>query len=91
VLRDPHPGGPAILYWCTTAGHEIDLVVEWGDRLLPIEVKAARRVSFHDAKNLKVFCAEYPDLAHGGLVLYDGDEVRWLADEILAVPWCRVI
>ena len=34
---------------------------------------------------------EYPDLAPGGVVLYDGEDVFWLADRVLAVPWGRVV
>lgn len=82
---------PEILYWRTTTGAEVDFVIETENQLLPIEVKSARKLTVGDVKHLKTFLAEYPDLAPGGLVLYNGEETFWIARNILAVPWWRVI
>lgn len=82
---------PTVLYWRTATGEEVDLVVEWRGRLLPIEVKASSRVRPADARHLRTFRDEYPDSARAGLLLYDGDEVFWLTDGVLAAPWWRVI
>lgn len=82
---------PEVLYWRTTKGAEVDFVIEMDERLLPIEVKASRKVTYRDAAHLKVFLAEYADLADGALLLYDGAETYWIADRILAVPWWKVI
>ena len=89
--RDTRIGRPEILYWRTTKGAEVDFVVEWNGRLLPIEVKASREVGHADARHLKLFLSEYPTEALGGVVLYDGDEVFWLAERVLAAPWWRVL
>jgi predicted AAA+ superfamily ATPase len=79
-----------VLYWRTASGHEVDFVVEVGDRLLPIEVKAAERVVPADARGLAAFLDEYPDLADGGLLLYGGSETFRLTARVLAVPWWAV-
>jgi predicted AAA+ superfamily ATPase len=83
--------GPEILYWRTAAGDEVDLVVEWKGRLLPVETKATRRPRLADAKGLRALLAEYPDLAPAGLLLHCGTETGWLADGVLACPWWRVV
>lgn len=89
--RDSQVGRPEVLYWRTTKGAEVDFVVEWNGRLLPIEVKASREVGHADARHLKVFMSEYAQESVGGVVLYDGEEVFWLADDILAAPWWQIL
>lgn len=78
---------PEILYWRTVGGEEVDFVLEWRGKLLPIEIKSSRRPRLRDAKSLRVFRDEYPDASRTALLLHDGDEVEWLADGILAAPW----
>jgi predicted AAA+ superfamily ATPase len=68
------PGRPGVLHWRTAGGAEVDFVVEMTDRLLPIEVKASRRVTNADARHLRTFLSDYPS-APGALLLYDGEEV----------------
>jgi hypothetical protein len=77
---------PEILYWRTHGGAEVDFVVESGRRLLPVEVKAARRVRLSDAGGLGVFLNEYRKLAPFGILLHGGREVVLLAENIIAVP-----
>jgi predicted AAA+ superfamily ATPase len=89
--RDAQIPQPEILYWRTATGLEVDFVIEHRGRLLPIEVKATRRPSSADLKSLLAFRNEYPDTFLGGLLLHDGDEVQWLSDRILSVPWHRVV
>jgi uncharacterized protein len=84
-------GQVSILHWRTSAGAEVDFVIERPNRLLPIEVKAARRVRHADARHLRAFQAEYADLAPAALLLYDGEESFWLDRNVFAVPWHRII
>ena len=88
--RDVQPRRPEVLYWRTAAGQEVDFVIETPKRLLPIEVKAAARVSPADAAGLDAFLDEYPDLTDGALLLYGGAETYPLTRRVLAVPWWRV-
>jgi uncharacterized protein len=88
--RDVQLGRPEVMYWRTTKGAEVDFVVEWNGRLLAIEVKSSSRVGHGDARHLRTFLEEYP-AALGAVVLYDGEEVFWLGERILAVPWWRVL
>ncbi len=88
---ETHPARVGLFYWRTVGGAEVDLVVEAGGRLLPIEVKATTRPGFGDARYLITFRREYPEEALPGLLLHDGDAVRWIADGVLAAPWWRVV
>jgi len=77
---------PRVHYWRTTAGQEVDLVIEHGRSLVAIEVKAAENVRFADADALRAFMAEYPETA-AGVVVYTGNAVRMLGERLVAVPW----
>ena len=89
--RDSRLDRAEVLYWRTAAGEEVDFVVEAGNRLLPIEVKATRRPRLRDAAHLRAFRAEYGNAARAGLLLHTGAAVEWLAPDVLAAPWWRVL
>ena len=89
--RDARPGRAEILYWRTARGEEVDFVLEIGQRLVPIEVKATSRPSLRDAANIRLFRAEYGTAARAGLLLHTGEHIEWLTPDVLAVPWWRVM
>jgi uncharacterized protein len=82
---------PQVMYWRTAAGREVDFVVEWKGRLLPVEVKTTARPRTGDADALRAFREEYGRRALAGLLLHTGDSVSWLADGVLAAPWWSVV
>lgn len=82
---------PQVMYWRTASGREVDFVVEWNGRLLPVEVKTTERPRTGDADALRVFREEYGSQVRAGLVLHTGDTVSWLADGVLAAPWWSVV
>ena len=78
-------------YWRTAIGEEVDFVVEADRRLLPIEVKAGARPRLSDAAHLRTFRAEYGSRARAALLLHTGSTLEWLAPDVLAAPWWRVL
>ncbi|MGH7571319.1 MAG: ATP-binding protein [Gemmatimonadota bacterium] len=89
--RDVQIDRPAILYWRTSSGEEVDLVVESKRGLIAIEIKSGRRVSMRDAASLRTFRDEYRDLFLGGLLLHDGTAVEPMGDGIVAAPWWKIL
>lgn len=89
--RDARLDRAELFYWRTAVGEEVDLVIETGGHLLPIEIKATGRPRLGDAKHLRTFRAEYGMKARAGLLLHTGDTIEWLAPDVLAVPWWRVV
>jgi uncharacterized protein len=83
-------GDPEIMYWRTTTGEEVDFVIEWEGRLLPIEVKTTQVPRLSDARHLLTFRREYRKDSLPALLIHTGSETRWLADGILAVPWWKL-
>ncbi|MBI5473687.1 MAG: ATP-binding protein [Ignavibacteriae bacterium] len=86
-LRDE----PQVLYWRASTGQEIDFVIEWNGKLLPIEVKSTAKPRTEDARNISLFRSEYGKQALRGLLVHTGVQTRWLSDDALAVPWWKVI
>lgn len=89
--RDSRIEQTELFYWRTHAGEEVDLVIESGGRLLPIEIKASDRPRLADTKNLRVFREEYGNVSRAGLLLHTGKQVDWIAPDVLAVPWWMVV
>jgi predicted AAA+ superfamily ATPase len=78
-------------YWRSSTGEEVDFVVEAGDKLLPIEVKAGTQPRLSDAAHLRTFRKEYGRKARAALLLHTGSTLEWIAPDVLAVPWWRVL
>jgi hypothetical protein len=89
--RDSRLERAEIHYWRTTIGEEVDFVIESEGSLLPVEVKAGARPRLSDSKHLRAFRAEYGKKARPGLLLHTGSTTEWLAPDVLAVPWWRVV
>ncbi|MCY3703450.1 MAG: ATP-binding protein [Rhodospirillales bacterium] len=91
VWRDSQIPAPEVLFWRTATDLEVDFVLETRGGLLPVEVKAATSPGFADTRGLRAFREEYRNQFVGGLLLHGGSQTQWMSDEILAVPWWRVL
>jgi predicted AAA+ superfamily ATPase len=89
--RDARLEQTELAYWRTAGGEEVDFVVETAGKLLPMEVKATSRPRLADAANLRSFRAEYGRKSRFGLLLHTGSTIEWLASDVLAAPWWRVV
>ena len=89
--RDARVDRAEVFYWRTTIGEEVDFVIEAGGRLMPIEVNATGRPRLRDAAHLRTFRAEYGKKARAGLLLHTGGTLEWLAPDVLAAPWWKVL
>jgi len=78
-------------YWRTSIGEEVDFVIESGGKLLPVEVKATARPRLGDAAHLRTFRAEYGKKSRVGLLLHTGSTLEWMAPDVLAAPWWKVL
>ncbi len=76
-----------IYYWRTSGGAEVDCIIDLGDKLIPIEIKASTIVALSELKGLKVFLEDYKDLAKVGYVITLGKVSERLAKNIIAIPW----
>ena len=78
---------PPIYFWRDKTGTEIDLLVENGNNLLPIEIKTARTYtsSFYDP--MKKWLNLKGNENKKGLVLYTGKKLFGSGQDLSIVPW----
>ena len=89
--RDGRTARAELLHWRTATGEEVDLVMETDGQLLPIDVKATSRPRLKDVAHLRSFHVECGEAARAGLLLHTGSTLVWLAANVLAAPWWRVL
>ncbi len=89
LIKQTHamPTPPCFYHYRQHSGAEVDLVVEYGGKLYPIEIKSTARVRPTDARGIRIFQETMnPDEVGPGIVLYAGTECLRLDENILAVP-----
>lgn len=82
------PSPPALHYWQPQAGSEVDLLIEAGETLYPMEIKHAVGLQASDTKGLTQLMRELKKKTIPfGVIWYRGDRVRTVGPNILAVPF----
>ncbi len=74
-------------YWRTSHGAEVDMVVDTGDELVPIEIKYSTHVSRSDLSGLHQFMEDYRSKVRQGWLVCRIPKPRKLARQITAIPW----
>jgi uncharacterized protein len=78
---------PQVWFWRTSTGTEVDLVVESGGRLVPIEVKLSATPRSSMASGIRAFRDEYGDKALPGYVVHPGEIRLPLGPGVTALPF----
>jgi predicted AAA+ superfamily ATPase len=74
-----------IYFWYIQGRHEVDFIIEAGNRCLAIEVKAASRWEKEDLASLKAFIACTPHCS-AAILAYNGTTPVQLGDKLWAIP-----
>ncbi len=77
---------PELRYWKPKSeGAEVDFVIRSGDKVIGVEVKASKQLSFGDTRSMREFLKGHPE-AGPGIIVYAGDKIYPIATNIYAVP-----
>ena len=76
-----------VYYWRTSAGTEVDCVLESHDEIIPIEIKSSSNISASDLTGLKSFIADYGDKVKRAFVVNMGKRPEKVDDRITILPW----
>lgn len=76
-----------LYYYRTTDKKEIDFILDYGQKVIAIEIKASKSVSKDDFKHIYHLQKELPKLFDKGIVLYGGDTLLRLDERMYAVPF----
>lgn len=75
-----------LYFWRTIDGNEVDFVLEYGRRLLAVEVKRTDNLGYRDTAGLRLFLEKHPKTS-AGLMVYGGKEIKRFDEKIVAIPW----
>lgn len=79
-----------IWFWRTTAGVEVDFVLEREQRLTPIECKTTSTPRREFAQAIEVLRAELPNKTDTGYVVHPGDAAVALSEHVRTLPFCAL-
>lgn len=88
--RIGYSGRGALYYFRTRDGMEIDYILEFDNRLTPVEVKWTENPSLKDARHLQTFLKEHADEASEGFLICRCPRPAKLAVNITAIPWWAI-
>ena len=72
-------------FWRDLEGREVDWILSYEDKILPIEVKWTDKPAIKQARHLKTFLTDYN--VKNGYIVCRCDKPRKLDDQITAIPW----
>jgi len=81
---------PHIYFWRTSAGTEVDIIVEVNGKLVPIEVKASATPRPAMASAIKIFHSDLGDRSLPGYVVHPGDTTLPLGSNVTAIPFASL-
>ena len=87
ILKQKYNNGSAanLYYWKENNGLEIDILIDTGKKIIPIEIKMSETFTDGYIKNIR----HWNKIADntGGYLLYDGDKELILSDKIMISNW----
>jgi predicted AAA+ superfamily ATPase len=81
---------PSVYFWRTSAGSEVDFLIEFGTKLVPIEVKLSATPRPSMAASIKTLRDDLGDRAAPGYVIHPGDVRLPLGSEVTALPFAEL-
>ena len=76
-----------LFYYRTSDKKEIDFILDYGEKIIAIEIKTSKSISKSDFKHIYHLQKEIPDSFDKGIVLYGGDSFLRLDEKMYAVPF----
>lgn len=76
-----------VYFWRTSTGVEVDLIIETGGRLVPIEAKLSATPHPGMAGGILAFRRDLGERAAAGFVVHPGDVLLPLAPDVMAYPF----
>jgi len=77
---------PPLYYWRDRTGHEVDVIIDTGKRLIPVEVKSSGTMSESFFDGLKYYLMLDRNVAKTGVLVYGGD-TSYRRNDFLVRPW----
>jgi predicted AAA+ superfamily ATPase len=79
---------PPLFYWRDKTGHEIDLIIDKGNLLTPIEIKSSKTINSDFFKNLKYW--NHLSKMNKAVLIYSGIQEQNRSDGTLITNWKNI-
>jgi predicted AAA+ superfamily ATPase len=81
---------PKVYFWRTSAGVEVDFIIDLGAKLIPIEVKLSATPIPSMASGIVSFNKDFRKKSSQGYVIHPGDILLPLGEKVTAIPFCAL-
>lgn len=86
--RYNHGKSDNLFFWRNNSGHEIDVLIDKGLKLIPLEIKAGNTITNEYFKGIDYWNKLSEN--NGGCVVYAGDSYQKRSNEIEVVPYNKI-
>ena len=80
---------PPLYFWRDRTGHEVDVLIDTGKQLIPIEIKSGTTISGSFFEGLHYFMALGSNISRTGVMIHGGDEL-YERENFIVLPWFRI-
>jgi uncharacterized protein len=81
---------PPLYFWRDKTGHEVDVVIDTGSRLIPIEIKSSETVGRSLFDGLKYYISLGSPVSETGVLIHGGNGL-YQREQFLIRPWFQCI
>ena len=81
---------PPLYFWRDRTGHEVDIVIDTGKKLIPVEVKSGETVDHSLLDGLRYFISLGTPASKTGVLIHGG-EARYQRENFIVRPWYQCI
>jgi len=74
-----------LFFWRDNTGHEVDIIIEKGESLFPVEIKSGKTVTSEFFNGLNYW--NKISRSDGGAVVYAGDQIQKHSNKNKVIPW----
>lgn len=80
---------PPLYFWRDRTGHEVDVVIDTGKKLIPLEIKSGETINSSFFDGLRYFIALGAPAAETGVLIHGGDDL-YQRENFSVIPWFQV-
>jgi len=77
---------PPIYFWRDRTGHEVDVIIDMGKKLIPVEIRAGETVVGSSFEGLRFFSSLGPPASPQGALVHGGEDL-YEREGFLVRPW----
>ncbi len=77
-------------HWRSVGGAKVDIILNYGNALYPIEVKMKSAVGAYEARGIKAFQETYKNSKYTvmpGIIICASPTAYWINDSVMVLPW----